>query len=109
MLTNELQTQCLGVEVLEVGTCITSEATSEATLEAVGTGTLDLGNAGTRNWFLQLPNPSLVLTLVGSSAPIFGPMVLQRFAAAVEAAAACLLFPTVAMPAILTGTRLTPV
>ena len=54
-----------------------------------------------------------MLTLVGSSAAKLGPMVLLPFAAIAAAAAAvvvdCRLLPTVAMPAMLTGTRLTPV
>ena len=55
--------------------------------------------------------PPILLTLVGSSADKFGPMVLLRFAAIAAAAAVvvCLPLPTVAMPAMLTGTRLTPV
>ena len=62
-------------------------------------------------YFLKRKRP-LLLTLVGSWAAKFeGPMVLLRFAAISAAAAfvVCLLFPTVAMPAMLTGTRLTPV
>ena len=63
-------------------------------------------------YFLKRKRP-LLLTLVGSSAAakFEGPMVLLRFAAIAAAAAfvVCLLLPTVAMPAMLTGTRLTPV
>ena len=64
-------------------------------------------------YFLKRKRP-LLLTLVGSSAAakFEGPMVLLRFAAIAAIAVAfvvCLLLPTVAMPAMLTGTRLTPV
>ena len=50
-----------------------------------------------------------MLTLVGSSAGKFGAMVLLRLAAIAAAVVVCLPLPMVAIPAILTGTRLTPV
>ena len=53
--------------------------------------------------------PPVLLTLVGSSAGKFGAMVLLRLAAIAAAVVACLPLPMVAIPAILTGTRLTPV
>ena len=53
--------------------------------------------------------PPILLTLVGSSAGKFGAMVLLRLAAIAAAVVACLPLPMVAIPAMLTGTRLTPV
>ena len=50
-----------------------------------------------------------LLTLVGSSAGKFGAMVLLRLAAIAAAVVVCLPLPMVAIPAMLTGTRLTPV